>query len=439
MGLKELAIIVAMILINSVFAGYEIALASIGKSRLRRLSEENRPGAAAALHMKDNMEASLAVVQLGITLVGVIAAAVGGASAEESLAPGLAAYGGVSNAVAELLALIFVVIPLTFITILFGELVPKVFALRNAEWVCLTLSPMMRWFSRIVWPAVWLLETIVTAVMSWGERFKRGSVARSETAELQELRAAASLARTSRLIGQREEGIILGAAELKLRPVRTITLPADAICMLAAGDSLEQSLVAAYLDMHTRFPVCEQPGQPQTIVGYVNVKDILATLKTGSGDSTLRSIIRPILSFPDHWPISDCLERLIRDHQHLAIIRDDRQRVVGMITLEDIFEELVGDIEDEYDRLPAHVQTVGSSWVAGGGIPLERLRTTAGLDLGESPDKSRTRTLNDWVMDKLNRPIRGGDVVESDGVRVLVRKVRRQKVQEAQISRIGSR
>jgi putative hemolysin len=222
----ELTVMLGMIAVNGVFASYEIALASVTVSRLERLADQGRRGAKVALYMKQNMEASLAVVQLGITLVGAIAAAVGGAGAEERLAPTLVANLNVSEQTAKFLAITVVVLPLTVVTIVVGELIPKVFALRNAERVCLKLSPFMRWFSFSVWPAVWLFEAVVVGVMSWGER-RRGKDAssRSETAELQDLRATAALARSSRLIGRREEGIILGAAELGSRPVRDIMLP----------------------------------------------------------------------------------------------------------------------------------------------------------------------------------------------------------------------
>jgi putative hemolysin len=154
--------------INSVFAAYELGLASVTVARLKLLAQEKRPGAAAALYMKENMEASLAVVQLGITLAGAVAAAVGGAGAEESLAPLLRDRLNLSPGFADFLSIVLVVLPLTAVTIMFGELVPKVFALRNKEAVCLALSPAMRWFSLVVWPAVWLFETGMTAVMSWG-------------------------------------------------------------------------------------------------------------------------------------------------------------------------------------------------------------------------------------------------------------------------------
>jgi putative hemolysin len=296
----------------------------------------------------------------------------------------------------------------------------------------------MRWCALGIWPAVWLLEKTVTAIRRWGERYWRPKLpgdANSEAAELLELRAGAALARTYRLIGHREEGIIVGATGLPTRPVRTIMLPADHISMLDANASLADSLIAAHLDMHTRFPVAERSGDPQAIIGYVTFKDIVAHLRLAPRGPSLRAVLRPIPSLPDDLPIANCLERLLREHTHIALVRDVANRVVGMITLEDILEELVGDIQDEYDRLPAHALASGNAWVVGGGTSLARLKETADIDLTGDLPLDDTRNLNQWVVGHLGRPVRGGDMIERGGIRVVVRKVRRHTVQEAQVSR----
>jgi putative hemolysin len=434
----ELVVMLGMVAVNSVFAGYEIALAAVSLSRLHALVRDNRAGAKAALFMKENLEGSLAAVQLGITLVGAIAAATGGAGAAGQIAPSLQQALGLSSGAAELLALTVVVVPLTAVTIIFGELAPKVFALRNKEWVCLRLSPGARWFTLSVWPVVWLLEAAVTALMRLGERHWKARLDRQATtdaADLQELRATVALARTSRLIGPQEEKIILGATGLSQRPVREIMLPAGGINMLDADAPVGDSLVAAHLDMHTRFPVSDRAGDPQAIIGFVNFKDIVALMRLSARQPATRAVVRPIPSFPADTPIALCLERLIRDHTHIALVRGDDGRVVGMVTLEDIIEELVGDIEDEYDHLPAHAVPTGAGWVVGGGIDLNRLRELTGLDLTVDKPRTEARHLSEWVIGHLQRPVRGGEVLERGDVRVVVRKVRRNRVLEAQVQR----
>lgn len=432
----ELLVMIGMIAFNSVFAAFEIALASVSMSRLHSLVHAGRNGATAARYMKENLEGSLAGVQLGITLVGAVAAAVGGAGAGESIAPALESAFGFSAATSEFLAIALVVAPLTAVTIVFGELIPKVFALRNKELVCLRLSPPMKWFVTAVRPLVWILETTVTGFMSLGERHWKGRFgtdAKSEAEELQELRASVALARTSRLIGPQEEKIILGAASLSHRPIREAMLPAEAISLLDVSAPLTDALIAAHLDMHTRFPVTERAGDPQGIVGYVNVKDIMAQMRLSPADPSLRGVVRTIPSLPDDAPMATCLERMIRDHAHIALVRTAAGAVDGMVTLEDIIEELVGDIGDEYDRLPAHIGRTGAGWVVGGGIGLDRLQEATGVKLSPGPGDPPARTLSDWVVGQLGREVEGGEVVDRDGVRVVVRKVRRKAVLEAQV------
>jgi putative hemolysin len=431
----ELLVIAVMIAFNSVFAAFEIALASIGLGRLHALAKAKKAGAAAAVRMKEGMEASLAVVQLGITLVGATAAATGGAGAEASIEPTLMAW-GLSPSLAAFLAIVLIVAPLTIVTIILGELVPKVFALRNQEWVCLRLSPPMEWFAYSVWPIVWFLENSVTLIMSWGEsaRSQDGEGKASEST-LRELQGAAGLARMSRLIGHREEGIILSASRLRSTPLSHIMLPAEHMGMLSVEQTLSEALIVAHQEMHTRYPVTEEPGNPQRIIGYANFKDIVTALRIAPHDPSLKNLVREIRHFRADTSVADALESLIRERNHIAIIHGEGGKVVGMITLEDILEELVGEIHDEFDRVPAYVIATGNGWIVGGFVTLERLTEVTGIGLVPNSEKP-LYTLNDWVTEHLDNPPRGGDEVRADGCRVLVRKTRQVLVQEAFVERV---
>ncbi|HET6883266.1 MAG TPA: hemolysin family protein [Pirellulales bacterium] len=430
-------IIIAMVGCNALFAAYEIALASASLGRLKALADAHRGGARAALSMKQNMEASLAALQLGITLVGAIAAATGGADADEMIGPYLVASFGLSERTAHVLSLAIVVVPLSAVTIVVGELIPKVFALKHKEWVCLKLSPPLKAMTTIVYPAVWVLEGSVRTLLSWSERRWTPTMEghKAEVTEMQELRAVVALARTSRLIGGQEEKIILGAARLSSRSIAEIMIPVRDIVTLDLAQSMSESLVLAHTDMHTRFPVCAKPGDSQTICGYVNFKDIVSELRLAPDQPSLRGIMRSMPDLSDELSIAASLQRMIREHVHIALVRNRQGEIVGMVTMEDILEELVGDIEDEYDRVPAHVAEVGVGWVMGGGVTLDRMEQITGVKLDRDRLPGGTRTLHDWITAHLERAPRGGDVVKAQGLRVLVRKLRRGRVLEAQVSR----
>ncbi|HEX7376516.1 MAG TPA: hemolysin family protein [Pirellulales bacterium] len=429
-------IIIAMVGCNALFAAYEIALASASLGRLKALADAHRRGARAALSMKQNMEASLAALQLGITLVGAIAAATGGANADEMMGPYLIDSLGLSTRTAHVLSLTLVVVPLSAVTIVVGELIPKVFALKHKEWVCLKLSPPMQALTTLVYPAVWVLEGSVRTLLSWSERRWTPTMEghKAEVTEMQELRAIVALARTSRLIGGQEEKIILGASRLSSRSIAEIMLPVRDIVTLDLSQSMSDSLVLAHTDMHTRFPVCAKAGDAQTICGYVNFKDIVSELRLAPEQPSLRGIMRSMPDLSDELSIAASLQRMIREHVHIALVRNRQAEIVGMVTMEDILEELVGDIEDEYDRVPGHVAEVGVGWVMGGGVTLERLEQITNVRLARDRLPGGTRTLHDWITAHLERIPRGGDVVRAQGLRVLVRKLRRGRVLEAQVS-----
>jgi putative hemolysin len=430
----ELAVITLMLFFNAIFAAYEMGLASISRARLAALQNEKKRGAAEGLFMKERMEASLAVVQLGVTVVAAVAAATGGAGVQEEFAPYLQHTLGVSAMVSEVLAIVVLIIPLTFVTVVFAELVPKVIALRNNEAVVLALSPFMKVLSWIAYPIVAVIEATLKKVV--------GLLTPSDGAEissrkqwLHELRAAISLARTSKLLGEREEKIVLAAAHLSTRPVRDIFIPAQDISMIYIGNSLTDALVKAHLDMHTRFPVCEVENDAQSIQGYVNFKDIVAALRVNPSDPTVRGITRPIQKVIEDVPLSALLEMMIQQKTHIVIVASQEGAVLGMATLEDVIEELVGEIEDEFDRLPAYIHTSGTScWIMGGGVPMSTVASTVGIAWQGTVGGGRIPTLAEWCAQQAGPVLKGGEAIEADNLRVLPRKFRRKKVLEATVS-----
>lgn len=430
----ELLVIVLMLVFNAIFAAYEMALASISQSRIKVLVNEKRKGAGEAAFMKERIEASLAIVQLGITLLGAIAAATGGAFVQDAFAPYIHNNWGVSELFAEILSLVFLVVPLTFFTMVFAELVPKMLALNNKERVVLRLSPAMKFLAQIAYPIVSVTETIVKKTVAMAI-WKRNPIISDDKAKgLYELKAAVSIARTSKLLGAREEKIVLSAAQMSSRPVRSIMLPASDIMMIYAESTLMDALVSAHKDMHTRFPICAWANDPQSITGYINFKDIVVALRINPQNPTIKGITRQIMRVSEDMSLSSVLEKMMQEKTHIAIVCSKENVVLGMVTLEDIIEELVGEIEDEFDRWLTHIQPYGSSFIMGGGVSMTKVASTLGLDWsGKFPD-GRVPSLSEWCEAKIGRPLTGGELIEGDSLRVVPRKFRRKKMSEAIVS-----
>jgi putative hemolysin len=431
----ELIVIGAMLALNAVFAAYEMGLASISRARLAVLLTERKRGAADAVFMKDRMEASLAIIQLGITIVGTVAAASGGAGVKDTFSPYVQQNWGLSESLADVLVLALLIIPLTFVTIIFAELVPKIAALRNNEWVVLKLSPPMRVLARIAHPIVVVIEAVVKAVIRLLPSPSKSEAAGSQW--LHELKAAVSLARTSQLMGERQEKIVLAAASLSTRPVRDIIIPLQDMSMIYVGDSLMDALIQAHRDMHTRFPVCKVKDDPQSVDAFVNFKDIIAAMRINPKDPSIKGISRSISRIPEDMILSQVLEMMIQQKSHIVMVVSKSGAVMGMVTLEDVMEELVGEIEDEFDRLPSHIHPYGSAeWLVGGGVPMTSVAAAAGFDWSARFAGTRIPTLAEWSMQRAPAGFAGGESFESEGLRVMARKFRRKKLMEAVVSKL---
>ena len=431
----ECFVIVAMLAVNAIFASYEMALASVSRARLEVLLQAKRRGSSAAAYMKDRMEASLAVVQLGITLAGAIAAATGGAAVDEWLSPVLAGSFGLSSGAAEAVALVMLVIPLSAVTIIFAELVPKMVGIGNKEGVALSLSPAMKAVSMVFYPAVFVFEGIVKRVMRFSQGRWLGGQTAEDQAGLLELRAAASLARATRIIGPIEERIVMAAAQLSSRTVDEAMVPARDIAAIPATASLADALIEAHTHMHTRYPVCTEAGNAQSISGYVTFKDIVTALKVDPSGTGLPGIVRPIRRFPAETTLAQTLTDMVRDRVHIALVTDGGE-VKGLLTMEDIVEELVGDIRDEYDRLPTHLTAIGEGWLAGGGVAVGELAKAMGGNVLAGVDGKLT--LAELAERTQEHSPRSGETIQAAGLVVQVRKVRRNRVAEA-VVRVADR
>ncbi len=433
MGSVELVIICLMILLNGVFAAYELSLTSISSGRLKHLSEQKVRGALSALRMRSRSEASLAVVQIGITIIGAITAAIGGAEATQDIVPYINKTLSMPHWLTKIIAIGIVVAPLSAVTIIIGELVPKTIGLKHNERVCLLFSPAMEMFSSIVYPLVLFFEWTTKKIVRLFE--KNIDDFSSVDLGIVELRAQARALTAERIINPFQEKLIIGASNLAKIKLSDILIPSEELVMLYADGKLSDHFITAHLEAFTRFPVSEKAGDPQSIIGYVNIKELIFLAKTHPDNPNVREITRPLQSYLSTVSIGEAFTLMMKEHIHLAIVKDSDDIVLGMVTLEDILEEVTGDIQDEFDRLPKHVTNSGKQFLVGGGVNMAILASKINkLDLLRDLEKS-DMIFSEWV--KVNfdkKKINGGDVVHIDGFTVLIRKVRRNQVLEALLS-----
>ncbi len=423
----DLVVIALMLVFNAGFAAYEMALASVSKARMRHLKEQNVPGSGSAQFMKERMEASLSLIQLGITLAAAAAAATGGAGINEYITPILENRYGLNEALAEGLALGLFVLPLSFVTIIFGELMPKIFAIENKEFILLTFSPFFKGLYLLCYPVVSVFELIVKRMMRATQTMLPDRAQYAEKAALSELRHAAAQARDESLIGKMEERIVNAAAELATRKVEELLIPVSAISYIPSDMSLQEALIRAHMDLHTRFPVTKTDWSAGSVIGYVNFKDIVNALKMRARSPDVAGITRPIEKIRAGTPAPRALEEMITRNVHMALVTDEEGKTLGMLTLEDLIGQLVGGpIKDEYDRLPPHLYAAGGGLIAGGGADMAEIMRKLGL----KPDTGNI-TLAAWLEKQLGRSPRGSESYTGAGIELLVRKTRRHKVSEA--------
>lgn len=424
--------ILLMISFNAILAAYEMALASISRTKLAVLVQENHPGALDALFMKDHLEGSLAVIQIGITLAGAVAAATGGAGADNLFAPFFQNVFGLPAKLAYLLSMASVVLPLSFVTIVFGELTPKTYALKNKEWVLLKLSPAMRVLYGLFLPVVLAMEKLVRTLAHKVPSHLQDP-SEVKRAALEDLRTAAAIASSSRLFTKAEEKIVLSSAQFCVRKIREIQVPLSQVYMLDANATIADTFLKAHLDMHTRFPVLDDFKNEQSIIGYINFKDIFTATKSGGGSATTaRSITRPILRLDTDTIISTALQKLMKSKQHICLVTEN-ETITGILTLEDIFEELVGEIEDEYDFFPAYIRPFGKSFIVSASALMSDVFEK--LDLTIPADLPSNQTVEQWIHAQLGHVPTKNEKIRKNGLILETRKYRRHKLMEALVTK----
>ena len=428
----ELGLIVVLVLLNGIFSATEIALVTIRRSRLQQLADEGNGGAMRVQRLKENPGRFLAVIQIGITFLGFLASAFAAVSLVDGMQGALDDL-GLPAGVASTLALIVVTGLLTLFTIVFGELVPKQIGLAHSERVAFTFSRLIEVLGRLFSPLVAFL-TVVTRFVS---RLFRSDVTVDERISSEELRLIIEQGGEQGILEAEEEQMIHAVIELGQQRVHEVMVPRIDMVTLAGTAKFEEAIETIVAEGHSRIPVFED--SIDEIVGILYAKDLLPYVVRSNADQPeLRTLLRTPVFVPESMTVDDLLHELQRRKVHLAIVLDEYGGTAGLVTIEDLIEEIVGEIQDEYDEEePMIVRLSDDEARVDGRAAVDDLQelfdTTFGLE-----DEDEYDTVGGLIYHRIGGIPKPGDEVRVDGLLLTVESTDGRRVGKVLVVRVGN-
>jgi len=423
----QLFILAILILLNGVFALSELALVSARRAMLTLMERRGVRGAAKARVLADNPQSYLPASQFGITLIGILTGVFGGAQLGQRLAvplgkiPQIAPY-------AATLALAVTVIAITFLTLVFGELVPKQLALRNPERLAVLVAQPLSWLAVLAKPIIWLLGISTRGVLSLFGPPGNDRRAMSE----EELKAMLVEGAETGVLEAEERDIIERVLRLADKPVRAIMTPRTEISWIDRTKPRAAIIASLRAAPHSRFVVCD--GAIDNVAGIVQAKDILDRVLDGK-DFSLAASLRQPMAIPDSVSALEALERLKADTLGIAIVLDEYGSFEGMITEADVLEAIVGDSEDSSPK-------EGTAEAASDRFELDGLmavdETKARLNLPDLPNEGSYHTLGGLILALLMRPPKEGDAIVFGGWKFEVLAMDGRRVERVRVERDGA-
>ncbi|WP_434743777.1 hemolysin family protein [Micromonospora sp. SH-82] len=416
----QLALVGVLVVLNAIFAGSEIALVSLRESQIQRLERTSRSGRVLARLAKDPNR-FLATIQIGITLAGFLASAAAAVSLSRPLVPLLGFLGGAAEAV----AVVLVTLVLTFVTLVFGELAPKRIAMQAPERWALLIARPLDLLASLTRPAVWALgATTDLVVRLLGVKLDE----QRDEISPDELRDIVS---GNHGFTTEQKTIIAGAVEIADRRLRAVLVPRLQVFCLDSGTTAEAARLVLAASGHSRAPVVRHGGLDDA-VGVIHLRDLVGV----ADDRPVDERARPPMMLPDSLPVVDALRQFKAERQHIALVVDERGAVEGIVTLEDILEEIVGEIYDETDRDVHSVRTTeDGALVLPGTFPVHDL-TDIDVELPNRPEGDYT-TIAGLVLECLGHiPTETGEQITLDGWTLTVTEIDHHAIAAVQARRV---
>jgi putative hemolysin len=425
----ELGIAVLLIGLNGLFALSELAIVSARKARLKAMADNGRAGASTALKLAEDPGRFLSTVQIGITLVGILAGAFSGAALGDRLTEILLGQGMPERA-AEPLGYGLVIGSITYLSVVVGELVPKHLALKSPEGIACAVAPLMALISRIAAPVVWLLDTSTKLIF---RLFGQSTESESAVTE-EEIRTIMAEAETAGVIETDERKMIAGVMRLGDRAVRGVMTPRTDVDWIDLNDSPSEIREILINTPHSRIPVAE--GHPDNMLGVVQARELLAaTLREEALD--IRKHIRKAPIIPDTLDALDALEVLRQAEVPMALVHDEYGHFDGVVTPADILDAIAGAFRsDEGEAEPEAVQREDGSWLLAGWMPADEMAEQLGVSL---PERRNYETVAGLVIGELQHLPNAGEAIETLGWRFEVVDLDGRRIDKVLASRIENR
>ncbi|UTT64781.1 hemolysin family protein [Janibacter sp. CX7] len=402
--LVNLLLVLLFVLVGGVFAATEMAIVTLREGQVRALEAGGERGRRLA-DLVRNPNQFLSAVQIGVTVAGFFSSAYGGSTIAPDLVPGLIAI-GIPEGAAGTVALVAMTLLIAYLSLVLGELVPKRLAMQRNLAFTRVLGPPLGVFAMLVRPVIWLLSVSTNAVM----RLVGGSTsAEEEEMTPEEIR---DLIEGHQGLHPYPRRILTDVFRAGDRALARVLRPRTDIEFLAGDLSVEEATAQVVHSSHSRFPVTGR--DVDDVTGFVHIRDLMRADPASRATTQVSDLARPILALPDSLDVLPALARLRGDKQSLALVVDEYGGTAGMVTMEDLVEEVVGEIYDEYDTGTDPEDATrhrGEAVVVDGSLNVEELSELLGTDLsGEDVD-----TAGGLVMARLGRVARVGDVVEVAG------------------------
>lgn len=404
----ELVIVVVLICLNGVFALSELAVVSSREVRLRTMANAGIRGAAAALDLARNPGRFLSTVQIGITLIGILAGVVSGAALGREMSSWLESALGMRAAIANPLGYTIVIAVITYLSVIIGELVPKQLALRNPERIACAVAPFMRVLSRVAAPIVAVLDASSRAVF---RLLGQDTTPQSAVTE-EEVRTIVAEAESAGVIETAERSMIAGVLRLGDRSVRAVMTPRADVERIDLADDEAETRRALLAARYSLLPVMD--GEPDNVVGVVWVRDVLVDLLDGRR-LDIRAHLRSPPVVPDTVDALDALVALRNAEVPIALVHDEYGHFEGVVTPIDTLTAIAGGFRaDENDAERDAVRREDGSWLLAGSMPADEMADRLGIAL---PSDREYETVAGFVIDRLAHLPHTGESVEALGWR----------------------